>query len=167
METSIINLVLSLAGALVLHELGHLLAARLCHIPVTEAGLGWGPKLAGIRFNRVDYQLRALPLGAYIRMDMRALQQRPLRQQLLVLLAGIAMNLMLGALSWGTAFGAFNLAIALGNLLPLYQLDGWKSGMVIFRRMFKRSSPLVEWAFTISGALTGLVLLVGAILSAT
>jgi regulator of sigma E protease len=158
MNISAINLILSFAGALVLHEMGHFLAARACRVPITQAGFGWGPKLFGFRVKGVDYQLRLLPVGAYIRMDMSALQRRPLFQQLFVLLAGIAVNLILAPIAWGTFFGIINLVLAVGNLFPLYQQDGWKSGMVIFRRVFRRTSPLVEWSFTLSAGLIGLLL---------
>jgi Zn-dependent protease len=93
-------------------------------------------------------------------MDMANLQKRPLFQQLFVLLAGIAVNIILAAVAWGTLFGVLNLVLAVGNLFPLYQQDGWKSGMVIFRRIFKRRSPLVEWSFTLSSGLVGLFLLI-------
>jgi len=159
---TVINITLSFACALVLHELGHFLAARACRVGVTQAGLGWGPKLFGLRVNAVDYQLRMLPLGAYIRMDMSGLQKRPLSQQLFVLLAGIAVNLILAAITWGTFFGTFNLVLGIVNLFPLYQQDGWKSGMVIFRRVFKRASPLVEWSFTLSPGVVGLIVVMRA-----
>ena len=165
MYISAINITLSFAGALVFHELGHFLAARACRVLVTQAGFGWGPKLFGFRFNGVDYQLHLLPFGAYIRMDMSALQRRPLFQQLFVLLAGIAVNLILGAMAWGTFFGTLNVVLAVGNLFPLYQQDGWKSGMVIFRRVFRRTSPLVEWSFTLSAGLLGLILVMRAFFS--
>jgi membrane-associated protease RseP (regulator of RpoE activity) len=165
MLVSAINIILSFAVALVLHEIGHLIAARLCKITVTQAGFGWGPKLFAVRVRGIDYQLRLLPVGAYVRMDMVRLQSRPLIQQLFVLLAGIAVNLLLGALAWGTFFGTLNLVLAIGNLFPLYQQDGWKSGMVIFRRMFRRPSPLVEWSFTILAGLTGLTLLTRAFIN--
>jgi membrane-associated protease RseP (regulator of RpoE activity) len=155
-----INAILSFSAALILHEMGHFFAARACKVPVTEAGLGWGPKVFGLRFNGVDYQFRLLPLGAYIRMDMSTLQQRSLFQQLFVLLAGIGVNIILAGIAWGTFFGALNLVLAVGNLFPLYQQDGWKSGMVIFRRVLKRRSPLVEWSFTLSPGLVGLFLLI-------
>src|SRR4029077_19720309 len=127
---------------------------------VSEAGLGWGPKVFGIRARGVDYQFRLLPLGAYIRMDMSSLQKRPLFEQLFVLLAGVAVNLILAAAAWGTFFGTLNLVLALVNLFPFYQQDGWKSGMVILRRVLKRRSPLVEWSFTLYPGLIGLFLLV-------
>ena len=160
---TVFNVILSFACALVLHELGHFLAARACRVGITQAGLGWGPKLLGFRVSSVDYQLRMLPLGAYIRMDMAGLQKRPLSQQLFVLLAGIAVNLILAAITWGSFFGTFNLVLGVVNLFPLYQQDGWKSGMVIFRRIFKRASPLVEWAFTLSPGVVGLILLMRAL----
>ena len=160
MNVSLLNGLLSLTAALVLHELGHFFAARVCKVRISQAGFGWGPKLFGFRVNGVEYQLRLLPLGAYVRMDMSALQQRPLLDQLFVLLAGIGVNFILAAVTWGSFFATLNLVLALGNLFPLYQQDGWKSGMVIFRRAFKRRSPLVEWSFTLSPALVGLFLLI-------
>src|SRR6267378_2285893 len=165
MNLLIINATISLLVSLALHEFGHFVAARLCKIPVTQAGLGWGPKLLGVRVNQVDCNLRLLPLGAYIRMDMIVLQSRPLLQQLFVLGAGIVVNLALAALTWGTLFGVLNLALAIGNILPVYQHDGWKGGMVICRRIFGGPSPIVEWTFTLAGGLLGLAVLARAVLS--
>ena len=165
MNVIVINAAVSLLAAIVLHELGHFFAARICAVPVKQAGLGWGPKLYGVRVSQVDCQLRLLPIGAYIQMDMRVLQSRPLFQQLFVLGAGIGVNLTLCALTWGSLFGALNLALAVGNLVPLYQLDGWKSAIVICRRMFGRPSPLVEWVLTLGGGAIALAVLIRALLS--
>jgi hypothetical protein len=44
----------------------------------------------------------------------------------------------------------------------VYQQDGWKSGMVFFRRVFNRTSPLVEWSFTLSPGVAGLILMLRA-----
>lgn len=160
-----IAIIVSFFAALVLHELGHYVAARLCGVPIKQAGFGWGPKLFGIRLSQVDCQLRLLPVGAYVQMDMTTLQRRPLLQQLFVLGAGIGVNLVLCFLTWGSLFGAFNLALAIGNLIPLYQLDGWKGGMVIVRKLFGRPSPVVEWILTLSGGAIGLAVLVRAVLN--
>jgi membrane-associated protease RseP (regulator of RpoE activity) len=161
----LLNILVSFFAALVLHELGHYFAARICDVPIKQAGLGWGPKLYGVRVSKVDCQLRLLPIGAYVQMDMVGLQRRPLVQQLFVLGAGIGVNLMLCVLTWGSLFGALNLALAIGNLIPLYQLDGWKSGMVICRRMFGRPSPLVEWMLTLGGGAIAVSVLVRAFLN--
>ena len=160
----IINATLSFFATLVLHELGHYFAARVCAVPVKQLGLGSGPKLFGFHVGKVDCQIRLFPVSAYVQMDMVTLQRKPLVQQLFVLGAGIGLNLVLAVLTWGSLFGIFNLALALGNLIPLYQLDGWKSGMVICRRMFGRPSPLVEWILTIGGGAIGLSILARAIL---
>lgn len=165
MNPLIINAVVSFIAALILHELGHYVAARVCGVPIKQAGLGWGPRLFGVRLSNVDCQLRLLPGGAYVQMDMVVLQSRPLLQQLFVLGAGIGMNLALCVLTWGSLFGALNLALAIGNLVPFYQLDGWKSGMVICRRMFGRPSPLVEWVLTLGGGAIALAVLIRAYLN--
>ena len=89
MNAFIINDAVSFLASLVLHELGHYIAARVCAVPVRRMGLGWGPKLIGVRLQQVDYQVHLLPVGAYVQMDMKTLQSRPLLQQLFVLGAGI------------------------------------------------------------------------------
>lgn len=157
-DVSALNFLLSFAAALVVHELGHFVAARLCRISITEAGLGWGPVMLSTRVRSMNLKLRLLPLGAYIRMDMVALQRRTLVQQLFVLLAGIVVNLALGTLAFGTFFGTINLALAFGNLFPIYQQDGWKAGMVISRSVFNRPVPVIEWSFTIAAGLIAFAL---------
>ena len=143
--------------AIIIHELGHLAAARVCSVPATEFGLGWGSRIVGFRWGAVEYKLNALPLGAYVRLDMRELQRRPLSQQVLVMLAGININLVAAALTAGTRFSAVNLLLAATNLLPLYQQDGWKCGMLMLRAMLNRRSALVEWTFTIAGSFISIV----------
>ncbi|HEX8707128.1 MAG TPA: site-2 protease family protein [Pyrinomonadaceae bacterium] len=155
----LISYLLSFVVALLIHELGHFAAARACHVAVSEFGLGWGPRLAGLRFGRTEYELHALPLGAYVRLDMRRLQQRPLGQQVLILLAGIIVNLLAAALTSGSIFSLMNLLLAATNLLPLYQQDGWKCGMVLLRALLRRKSALVEWTFTIAGSILSLTLI--------
>ena len=146
-----LSYILSLIVALVIHELGHLVAARACSVPVMEFGLGWGPKIFGFRADEVEYRLHLLPIGAYVRLDIEELQRRPLSQQTLVLLAGVIVNLVAAAIAGTGKFALINLVLAATNLLPIYQQDGWKCGMVMLRALLKRRNALVEWTFTISG----------------
>jgi membrane-associated protease RseP (regulator of RpoE activity) len=155
----LIPYVLSFIAALLIHELGHLVAARICRVPTPEFGLGWGRALLGFRLRGVEYKLHALPVGAYVRLDIAELQRRSISQQILILLAGIIVNLIAAALAPGTPFGTVNLLLAATNLLPLYQQDGWKCGMVMIRALLRRKSSLVEWTFTITGSLVSLALI--------
>jgi membrane-associated protease RseP (regulator of RpoE activity) len=150
-------------AALLLHEIGHVAAAYACRVTISEFGLGWGRKLFSFRIKQIDYTIRLLPLGAYVRLDMNELQQRPLAQQMLVLLAGIIVNLVAAAVTSGTGFSEMNSLLAATNILPLYQQDGWKCGMVMLRGALRRKSLLVEWTFTIVGSGLSVVLIGAAV----
>ncbi|MCA1557296.1 MAG: site-2 protease family protein [Acidobacteria bacterium] len=152
-----LSYILCLIVALVIHELGHLIAARACSVPVMEFGLGWGPKIFGFRAGEIEYRLHLLPVGAYVRLDIEELQRRPLSQQTLVLLAGVIVNLVAAAMAGAGKFALINLILAATNLLPIYQQDGWKCGMVMLRSLLKRRNALVEWTFTISGGALSLL----------
>jgi membrane-associated protease RseP (regulator of RpoE activity) len=143
---------------MIVHELGHLVAARICKVPASELGLGMGPKLCGFRIGSVRFNLRAIPVGSFVRLDGTALKERTVRAQLLVHFGGILFNLLACLLTYGTTFGWLNLLLAAGNVLPLYQHDGWKCGMVLMRALFQRKSQPAEWVFTFSGGFISLVI---------
>jgi membrane-associated protease RseP (regulator of RpoE activity) len=128
-------------------------------VPAPAFGFGWGRKLIGFRVGTVEYRLHALPVGAYVRLDIAELQRRSISQQVLILLAGIIVNLIAATFSAGTPFGTINLLLAATNILPLYQQDGWKCGMVMLRALLRRKSAVVEWTFTIAGSSVSLALI--------
>ena len=150
--------------ALLIHEICHSIAAYACRISISEFGIGWGPRIYGTRVRNLDFILRILPLGAYVRFDVGELQKRQLRQQVLVLMAGIIGNLVVASLSPGTPFSLINYMLAATNILPLYQQDGWKCGMVMLRGILGRKSPTVEWTFTIAGSILSFAVLATAVL---
>lgn len=145
--------------ALVLHEAAHCVAAYACGVKINEMGLGWGRRLFGFRIRKIDYVIRLLPFGAYVRFDLAQLQRRRLSQQVLVFLAGIIANLVAATLTAGTTFSLMNFFLAATNILPLYQQDGWKCGMVMLRGTLQRKSALVEWTFTIAGSVLSLAVI--------
>ncbi|MGQ0643852.1 MAG: RIP metalloprotease RseP [Gemmatimonadaceae bacterium] len=53
------------------HELGHFIAARLVGIYAPRFSIGFGPALWRRRFGETEYVLAALPLGGYVRMATR------------------------------------------------------------------------------------------------
>ncbi len=158
MSSLIISLIGFTALAMIVHELGHLLAARLCKVPASELGLGMGPRLIGFSLAGIRFNLRAIPVGSFVRLDGTALKERSVRAQLLVHLGGVIFNVVAGLLTYGTMFGWLNLLLAAGNILPLYQHDGWKCGVVIMRASMQRKSQPAERVFTFSGGFVSLLI---------
>lgn len=56
-----------LAFVVLVHESGHYLAARTFGIKVEEFSIGIGPKILGFQALGNDFNLRAFPLGGYVR----------------------------------------------------------------------------------------------------
>lgn len=49
-----------------IHEFGHLLAAKLCGIPVRRFSIGFGPRLLEFKRAETAYWLSWIPLGGYV-----------------------------------------------------------------------------------------------------
>lgn len=95
---------------IVIHELGHFIAAKLCGIYVNEFALGMGPVLLRKKGKETEYTLRAVPIGGFCSFEgenggadeeekqknPRAFNARPVWQRMIVILAGPFMNLVLG-----------------------------------------------------------------------
>ena len=154
----IISLIAFAALAMIVHELGHLLAARSCNVSASELGLGIGPRLGGFNLAGIQFNLRAIPVGSFVMLDGTALKERSVRAQLLVHLGGVIFNIVAGLFTYGTTFGWLNLLLAAGNVLPLYQHDGWKCGVVIMRALLRRKSEPAERVFTFSGGFVSLLI---------
>lgn len=110
------QLLLGLSILIVLHELGHFVAARAFGIKVEKFYLffdAWGFKLFSFKHKDVEYGIGWLPLGGYVKiagmidesMDTDQLsgppqpwefRSKPAWQRLIVMLGGIAVNIVLG-----------------------------------------------------------------------
>src|SRR5438046_7527138 len=101
-----------LGAAVILHEFGHFLVAKLFRIRVETFSFGFGPRLVGIKKGQTDYRISAVPLGGYVKLggdesnapiegegaaDIPAEERfdlRPRWQRILVALAGPIMNIL-------------------------------------------------------------------------
>lgn len=112
----IAQLLLGLSILIVLHELGHFLAARAFGIKVEKFFLffdAWGFKLFSIKIKDCEYGIGWLPLGGYVKiagmidesMDTEAMEApvqpwefraKPAWQRLIVMLGGVTVNVILG-----------------------------------------------------------------------
>ena len=61
-------IVVGLAISIALHEVGHLVPAKLFGVRVGRYMIGLGPTLWSRRFGETEYGIKALPLGGYISM---------------------------------------------------------------------------------------------------
>ncbi|TVR26803.1 MAG: PDZ domain-containing protein [Ilumatobacter sp.] len=53
--------------AVFMHELGHFVTARMTGMKATQFFIGFGPRLWSFRRGETEYGVRALPLGAFVR----------------------------------------------------------------------------------------------------
>src|SRR6186997_2502312 len=124
--TGILAFILILGAAVVIHEFGHFLVAKLFKIRVETFSVGFGPRLFGKKWGHTDYRVSAIPLGGYVKLGgdesnaplegegatdippQEMFNLRPRYQRVMVALAGPIMNIltalaipMAGALIYG------------------------------------------------------------------
>jgi regulator of sigma E protease len=113
-----IPVTLLLLGVLVVvHEFGHFITARLVGIRVLEFGIGFPPRAKVIGHDHeTEYTINYLPIGGFVRLegeetdsdDPRAFGNSSLAKQLLVLVAGVTMNVITAFLLFFLVAWAFN-----------------------------------------------------------
>lgn len=111
------------------HELGHFIAAKRSGITVEEFGIGFPPRITSVMFRGTRYSLNWIPLGGFVKMlgedgdvEVRRLREsglseeeveramagafnrRPVWVRIGVLLAGVVMNFVLAAALFAVAF---------------------------------------------------------------
>lgn len=64
----VVIIVIGLALSIGLHEIGHLLPAKLFKVKVTQYMIGFGPTIFSRRKGETEYGVKAIPLGGYISM---------------------------------------------------------------------------------------------------
>ena len=64
----VVIIVIGLAVSIGLHEIGHLVPAKLFGVKVTQYMIGFGPTIWSKRKGETEYGVKAIPLGGYISM---------------------------------------------------------------------------------------------------
>ena len=115
MDTIVIiaQILLSLTILVGLHEMGHLLTAKMFGMRVEQFSIGFPPKVFSFKYGETEYALSAIPLGGFVKisgmidesLDTEAMSQepqpwefrsKPAWQRLIVMLGGIIVNVILG-----------------------------------------------------------------------
>lgn len=127
---TVIIFIIALAILVFVHELGHFTVAKLSGIRVDEFGLGFPPKIIGVKKGETTYSLNAIPFGGFVKIfgedpdqesiagadSARSFVNKPKYIQALVLIAGIAFNIIF---AW--------LIISLGLMIGMPVPDGYSS----------------------------------------
>ncbi len=109
------QLLLGLSILVGLHELGHLLTAKLFGMRVEKFSIGFPPKIAGFQWGETEYSIGAIPLGGFVKiagmvdesLDTSNLssepqpwefRSKPAWQRLIVMLGGIIVNVITGVI---------------------------------------------------------------------
>lgn len=107
------QLLLGLSILIGLHEAGHMLAAKAFGMRVEKFSIGFPPKLVGFKHKETEYSIGALPLGGFVKisgmidesLDTEQMasepqpwefRAKPAWQRLIVMMAGIIVNVILG-----------------------------------------------------------------------
>jgi len=108
----LLGFIFILGSAVVLHEFGHFIVAKLFKIRVEAFSVGFGPRIFGRKWGDTDYRLSAIPLGGYVKLGgdesnaplegassqniprEEMFNLRPRWQRVLVSLAGPIMNIL-------------------------------------------------------------------------
>jgi len=110
-----VGVILAIVAFIMLHELGHLLAAKWSGMKVTEYYLGFGPRLWSITRGETTYGVKAIPAGGYVRIlgmssleevapedEARTFRQSTFPRKLGVAVAGSTVHFLLAlGLLWG------------------------------------------------------------------
>mgnify|MGYP002467907084 FL=1 len=109
----IAQLLIGLSLLVGLHELGHLLAAKMFGIKVEKFSIGFGPRIVGFTYKETEYVIAPIFLGGYVKiagiidesMDTEHLNKepepweyraKPAWQRLIVMMGGIIVNVVTG-----------------------------------------------------------------------
>lgn len=107
------QLILGLSILVGLHELGHLLTAKMFGMRVEKFSIGFPPKIIGFQWGETEYSIGAIPLGGFVKisgmvdesMDKEQMsaepqpwefRSKPAWQRLIVMLGGVIVNVITG-----------------------------------------------------------------------
>lgn len=113
---AIVQTLILLSVLVIIHELGHFLAARLFGVRVLEFAVGFGPVVAKTVRHGTQYALRAIPMGGFVKLagmemavegetepveadDPASMANQPAWKKALIVMAGPVNNLILAALT--------------------------------------------------------------------
>ena len=129
---------LALAISIIAHEFGHYWTARRSGMKATQFFLGFGPRIWSIHRNGVEYGVRAIPLGGFVKIiGMTNVDEVPAEDEPFTYRQGSYPRRM-----WViTAGSVMHLIIAFAIIVPVYAFAGQvkETGVVTLARVVEAS----------------------------
>lgn len=135
MISSIVWVVIFISILIIIHEFGHLVVAKLAHIPVEVFSIGFGPIILKKKLGETEYRLSLVPLGGFIKMTgeeehagpaptdapvaATGYNDKPLGVRVAVIAAGPVSNLILAFLMLVVMYLAFGIKYVQPVIAPL------------------------------------------------
>ncbi len=162
MVTFILIFIIGIAILILAHELGHFIVAKKNGVLVEEFGFGFPPRIFGKKIGETIYSINLIPLGGFVKLygedttekidpklKNRAFGTKKIWQRSLILVAGVVMNLIVGAIFLSASF-------FLGMPQPVASLpQGTKADVFITQVM--PSSPAQKAGIRIGDKVVGVV----------
>ena len=139
---------------ILLHELGHLLVAKLCKCNVEEFSIGFGKEIFKIKIKDTVYKITPWLLGGYCKLQDEltcseskyAFTNLRYSKKVSISLAGIFVNILTGLigifigyllLNYSLVyFGELSIVLGITNLLPIPALDGSYIFLVLLEKKY-------------------------------
>lgn len=115
---------IALLITIMLHEAGHFIAAKWSKMKATEFFVGFGPRIWSFKKGETEYGIKALPLGGYVKIigmsnveeveeedEHRTFRKGKSTRKLIVILAGITINLLLAFLLFFMFYAVHGVAV--------------------------------------------------------
>ncbi|MDO8556936.1 MAG: RIP metalloprotease RseP [Candidatus Jorgensenbacteria bacterium] len=108
----VLAVIIGLSLLIVVHELGHFLAAKAFHVRVDEFSFGFPPRIFSVRYGETKYSIGVFPLGGFVKIygetqgdhnpdapdAARSFLSQPIFNRSVIMLAGVFMNVFLAGL---------------------------------------------------------------------
>lgn len=113
MIVTILTFLLVLGLLVFVHELGHFLAAKKAGAKVEEFGIGFPPRLFGIKKGETMYSINWVPLGGFVKIlgedgenkdDPQSFASQKFIWKVIILIAGVTMNFLLAIVLLAVGF---------------------------------------------------------------
>jgi regulator of sigma E protease len=152
----IVILVLAVFSVLILvHEAGHLLAAKKLGVAVEVFSLGFGKRICGFKSGGTDYRISLLPFGGYVKMAGEdpseatgreyELSSKPAGHRFWIMVAGALTNYIFAFILFSVIFmiGVPTLSNEIGQVLKGYPAE--KAGVRVGDKVLSVSGKKVEY----------------------